>query len=42
MATAMQLEDAILNGMTDVAAKLVDKLAEMREAGHKDMGVKED
>ncbi len=42
MATAMQLEDAILAGKTDVAAKLVAKLEEMREAGHKDMGVKDD
>jgi hypothetical protein len=42
MATAMQLEDAILAGKTDVAAKLVATLEEMREAGHKAMGVKDD
>lgn len=42
MATAIQLEDAILAGKTDDAAKLVAKLEEMRESGHKALGVKED
>lgn len=42
MATALQLEDAILAGKTDAAAKLVSQLEDMREAGHKAMGVKED
>ena len=42
MATAMQLEDAILNGKTDEAAKLVDKLNEQREAGHKAVGLKDE
>ena len=42
MKTAMALEDAILAGKADDAAKLVAQLESMRDAGHKEMGVKDD
>ena len=42
MGVAMQLEEAIIAGKTDEATKLVTKLAEMRDAGHKAMGLKDE
>jgi hypothetical protein len=42
MGVAMQLEEAIIAGKTDEATKLVTKLAEMRDAGHQAMGLKDE
>jgi hypothetical protein len=42
MGVSMQLEEAIIAGKTDEATKLVTKLAEMRDAGHKAMGLKDE
>ena len=42
MGVSMQLEEAIMAGKTDEATKLVTKLAEMRDAGHKAMGLKDE
>jgi hypothetical protein len=42
MRKQLDLEQAILDGKTDVATKLVADLAKAREAGHEALGVKED
>ena len=42
MRKQLDLEQAILDGKTDVATKLVAELAQARENGHEAIGVKED
>ena len=39
---ALEVEDAIADGKTDAAAKAVQELIEMKDKGHKDLGIKDD